>query len=59
MVWRGKPILFDFAQAVSITHPMAYELLHRDVKNITFYFQKLGVKTRDIDEFVKKVVESA
>jgi RIO kinase 1 len=58
MIWKNKPVLFDFAQAVSISHPMAYDLLYRDVKNITLYFQKLGVKTKNVDEFVKKVVEN-
>lgn len=57
MVWREKPVLFDFAQAVSISHPRAYEFLYRDVKNLNSYFQKLGVKTINVDEFIKKVVE--
>ncbi|MEM2842525.1 MAG: serine protein kinase RIO [Candidatus Bathyarchaeia archaeon] len=57
MVWKEKPVLFDFAQAVSISHPMAYELLYRDVKNLNSYFRKLGVKTINVDNFIKKVVE--
>jgi RIO kinase 1 len=57
MIWKEKPVLFDFAQAVSISHPMAYELLYRDMKNLNSYFQKLGIKTKNVDAFIKGMIE--
>ncbi len=57
MVWRGKPILFDMAQAVLLSHPMATEFLHRDLQNLNRYFKKLGVKILSIDEIFRKVTE--
>ncbi|MEM2986823.1 MAG: serine protein kinase RIO [Nitrososphaerota archaeon] len=38
-----NPIFMDFSQAVLSTHPHANDLLHRDIKNITKFFNKKGV----------------
>jgi RIO kinase 1 len=50
MIWGEKPIIFDISQAVPLEHPMAEELLLRDLKNLNAYFKKLGVKTRPAEE---------
>lgn len=42
-----KLYLIDFSQAVTEKHPMAKKFLERDVKNINFYFKKLGVKINE------------
>lgn len=39
------PYLIDFSQAVLKTHPQAHEYLVRDIKNLTNFFKKNGVKT--------------
>ena len=57
MVWRGRPVLFDMAQAVLLSHPMATTLLIRDLKNLHRYFKKLGVKVLSTDEMYRKVTE--
>ncbi len=57
MVWRGRPILFDMAQAVLLSHPMATTFLKRDLQNLNRYFKKLGVKVFSIDEVYRKVTE--
>ncbi len=57
MMWRGKPVLFDLAQAVIISHPMATVFLKRDLWNINRYFKKLGVKVLSIDEVYRMVTE--
>lgn len=57
MVWKGEPVLFDFAQAVSKFHPMAEEFLRRDLHNLNSYFRKLGVKTKELEKVLKQVVE--
>jgi RIO kinase 1 len=57
MVWRGKPILFDMAQAVPLSHPMSTTFLKRDLENLHRYFKKLGVKVHSTDEMYRKVTE--
>ncbi len=43
LIWNEKPYIIDVAQAVPITHPLADELLLRDLKNMVRVFNKLGV----------------
>ncbi|MGB9134924.1 MAG: serine protein kinase RIO [Candidatus Bathyarchaeia archaeon] len=57
MVWRGKPILFDMAQALPLSHSMAIMLLRRDLENIHRYFKKLGVDVFPVEEMYRKVTE--
>ncbi len=57
MMWRGKPILFDMAQAVLLSHPMATTFLKRDLQNLHRYFKKLGVEVLSTDEMYRKVTE--
>ena len=57
MVWRGRPVLFDMAQAVLLSHPMATTLLRRDLQNLHRYFKKQGVEVLSTDETYRKVVE--
>jgi len=58
MVWKNEPVLFDFAQAVSIFHPMAEDFLIRDLRNVNSYFSKLGVKTKRVENVLKWVTTS-
>jgi RIO kinase 1 len=55
MVWRGKPILFDMAQAVLLSHPMASTFLERDLRNLSKYFSKLGVNVLKPDEIYRRI----
>lgn len=57
MVWRGRPVLFDMAQGVLLSHPMATTFLKRDLQNLHRYFKKQGVKVLSTDEAYRKVVE--
>jgi serine/threonine-protein kinase RIO1 len=50
MVFEEKPVVFDVSQAMLIIHPMADMLVDRDIQNINYYFQKLGVETREQGE---------
>jgi RIO kinase 1 len=56
MLWNGRPVLFDMAQAVPISHPMAEFFLRRDVANLNRFFSRLDVKVPSVDETYKKVV---
>ncbi|MDH5447769.1 MAG: serine protein kinase RIO [Candidatus Bathyarchaeota archaeon] len=57
MVWRGKPVLFDMAQAVLLSHPLATTFLKRDLQNLNRHFKKLGVDVLSTDEMYRKVTE--
>jgi len=56
MIWKRKPVIFDVSQAVPTSHPMAEELLRRDLGNLNRFFSRLGVKVLSVDEAYKKVV---
>jgi RIO kinase 1 len=55
MVWRGKPVLFDISQAVLLEHPMAKQLLKRDLKNLRRYFEKLRINVLSVNEMYRRV----
>ena len=56
MMWKGKPVVFDVAQAVPTLHPMADFFLRRDLTNVNRFFKRLGVKVLSEEEAYKKVV---
>jgi RIO kinase 1 len=56
MMWKGKPVIFDVAQAVPTSHPMAEFFLRRDLTNVNRFFSRLGVKVLSVDEAYKRVV---
>lgn len=55
MTWEGRPLIFDMAQAVSIAHPMANFMLHRDLTNLNKYFSRRGVDVPSMEETYKRV----
>lgn len=58
MMWRGKPVLFDMAQAVPLSHSMAITLLNRDLENLNRYFKRLGVEVLSVEDMYKRVTET-
>lgn len=56
MMWKGEPVIFDVAQAVPTSHPMADFFLRRDLTNVNKFFKRLGVNVREVEEAYKKVV---
>jgi RIO kinase 1 len=56
MMWNGEPVIFDMAQAVPTSHPMAEFFLRRDIANVNRFFKRLGVKVLSVDEAYKNVV---
>ncbi len=42
LVWDDKPWIIDVAQAVPMSHPLAEELLARDIRNMSRFFKKIG-----------------
>ena len=56
MVWEKKPVIFDISQAMLTIHPIAAQLLSRDLANINYYFRRLGVEIIDesrLEELIK------
>jgi RIO kinase 1 len=56
LVDDGDCYLIDVGQAVVLEHPLAMELLLRDVGNMARYFTKLGVKCdeKDMLNYIKE-----
>jgi RIO kinase 1 len=48
------PVIIDVSQSVVLDHPIAMELLQRDIENIAIEFKKLGVST-SIDRIKDKI----
>ena len=44
LLYRGKPYLIDFSQAVTKKHPLFHEFLERDRRNINLFFKKFGLE---------------
>src|SRR4030067_1870204 len=55
MMQKGKPVIFDMAQAVLLVHPNADFLLRRDLTNLNRYFTRLGANAPSVDECYKRV----
>jgi len=55
MLWKSKPVLFDFAQAVLTKHPMASRFLKRDLENLFQYFHNLDANVLSVDEMYRRV----
>lgn len=50
----GEPVIIDVSQAMVLDHPLAMELLERDIKNVARDFKRLGVSVSE-DEIRKKI----
>jgi RIO kinase 1 len=58
MIWKNKPVLFDVSQAVLLEHPMAGQLLNRDIENLNRYFKRLGVEVPSSEETRRRITGS-
>jgi RIO kinase 1 len=57
MIWNGKMVVFDMSQSVPISHPLAQELLNRDITNVNRFFSRQGVNVLSNDQVYKQVTE--
>jgi len=51
-----EPVFIDFSQATTLNNSRADEFLKRDIKNITTYFKKLGLKLEE-EKILKKITQ--
>jgi RIO kinase 1 len=58
MIWKGKLVIFDMSQSVPTSHPLAKELLNRDIVNVNRFFSRQGVDVLSNAEVFKKVTEN-
>lgn len=56
MMWKGKPVVFDVSQSVSIQHPLADFMLKRDIANVNKFFRRQNVDVIPDEELYKMVV---
>ncbi len=56
MMWKGKPVVFDVSQSVSIQHPLADFMLRRDLANVNRFFSRQNVNVIPDEELYKLVV---
>jgi RIO kinase 1 len=57
MTWKGKLVMFDMSQSVPTSHPLAQELLNRDITNVNRFFSRQGLNVLANEEVYKKVTE--
>lgn len=57
MTWKGKLVMFDMSQSVPTSHPLAQELLNRDITNVNRFFSRQGVQVIPNEEIYKQVTE--
>ena len=51
-----KPVIIDISQGVVVDHPIAEELLNRDITNLFKDFKKLGIEISE-DEIKSKIMD--
>ncbi|MCW4024882.1 MAG: serine protein kinase RIO [Candidatus Bathyarchaeota archaeon] len=56
MMWKGKPMIFDMSQSVSVEHPMAEFMLRRDLTNLNRFFKRLDVEVIEVEELYRMIV---
>ena len=56
MVWKNRPVIFDWSQAVMVDHPQAHAFLKRDITNLLNHFSKYGLKMKNTEETYRWVV---
>lgn len=54
--WNDEPYFIDFSQTTELKSAISNEMVQRDIRNITNYFKKLGLKITE--ESVTKMVTS-
>ncbi len=56
MMNENELVIFDMSQSVLTSHPLADQLLRRDIANINRYFSKINVKTKSEKEIHRWII---
>ncbi len=54
LIYHDKPVLIDFSQAMEMDTIFSDEMLIRDIKNVSNFFNKIGIKTTE--EYIKNKI---
>lgn len=55
MIWKKRPVIFDVAQSVLISHPLAEKFIHRDLENLNRYFKRKVSRILSVDEMQERI----
>ena len=58
ILWYKGPVIIDVSQAVLKTHDNAKRYLIRDIQNITSFFRKLGVESKNPEKIAEHILAS-
>lgn len=53
-----KPVFIDFSQSTTLDHPQAIEFLERDIKNVSDFFIRHGLRINK-EKIIEKVIKNA
>ena len=56
ILWMKGPVIIDVSQAVVKDHENSAKYLYRDIQNVTYFFNKLGVSTPDPEEITSHII---
>jgi len=56
LIKDDEPVIIDISQGVVVDHPIAEELLNRDIGNLSKDFKKLGIHISE-DEIKSKIMD--
>ena len=57
MIWKKRPVIFDVAQSVLISHPLAKKFIRRDLENLNRYFKRKVSRILSVDEMQERVTD--
>lgn len=55
MIWKKRPVIFDVAQSVLISHPLAEKFIRRDLENLNRYFKRKVSRILSVDEMQERI----
>jgi RIO kinase 1 len=58
MMWNGLPVVIDVSQSLPLSHPLANDLLARDIDNINKFFKGQGVDVVDAQGLLQELTRS-
>ncbi len=56
LINHDEPVIIDISQGVVVDHPIAEELLNRDISNLSKDFKKIGIQISE-DELKSKIMD--
>jgi len=59
MLWQGVPWIIDVSQAVPLSHPLALELLERDIRNLTVLCRRICGGEGGVEDRLYGILECA